>query len=581
MIAKTPIAATIAETVAPTIADIEQGLRSGARALPPVPDARSRTAKPLAKVKPTQAATDDQVAPSDNSGEAAVGVNSVALAQAATESDKRSDVADVQSGTSESVDDAKSDDGAIRRQIESNVVGSGLSGLAAPGDGATPSEAAGGDTAVVASGLPALWALPLLGLGGGGGGSGGSAPAPAATPTPVTPLIKGAVADGYIAGAKIYTDVNGNGKPDLTEDTGVVTDSTGHYSLPSTVQGSIIAVGGTNIDTGLPNTMVLMAPAGSTVVNPLTTLVVQYVNSKGVSVAAAEAAIEAKLTLPSVDLQNYDPLATTNPTDVTALAVQKVEAQLAVVIGLTEKFHPGFESAMLQSIVDLIVSGQTVNLGAVATLSAINANAGSPLSAAQLSNIAAGTAAIAQDSTLDPTAANSISHTQHIIMNVVTVAEAGVLLQRDPTAQFNLFDTAENLLAAPVATIQAAAGGVTVSDVPVLSIAQATALLSVDHAAMSFTISDSAQALAGAAPSVTGAANSITVTVAAPQSPTTVSLTEADTAAALSTSGALTSTAAFVVQGATAGSYGTFTIGAGGAWNYTASSAHNEFVAGT
>src|SRR5205823_1177775 len=41
------------------------------------------------------------------------------------------------------------------------------------------------------------------------------------------------------------------------------------------------------------------------------------------------------------------------------------------------------------------------------------------------------------------------------------------------------------------------------------------------------------------------------------------------------------SPATFVAQAATVGSYGTFAIDAAGAWSYTASSAHNEFVAGT
>ena len=36
-----------------------------------------------------------------------------------------------------------------------------------------------------------------------------------------------------------------------------------------------------------------------------------------------------------------------------------------------------------------------------------------------------------------------------------------------------------------------------------------------------------------------------------------------------------------MAQAGTAGSYGTFAIDAAGAWTYTASSAHNEFVAGT
>ena len=63
-------------------------------------------------------------------------------------------------------------------------------------------------------------------------------------------------------------------------------------------------------------------------------------------------------------------------------------------------------------------------------------------------------------------------------------------------------------------------------------------------------------------------------------------LTETDTAADISTSGTLTisdvdSPATFVAQAGTVGSYGTFAIDSAGAWTYTASSAHNEFVAGT
>src|SRR5207244_100878 len=54
----------------------------------------------------------------------------------------------------------------------------------------------------------------------------------------------------------------------------------------------------------------------------------------------------------------------------------------------------------------------------------------------------------------------------------------------------------------------------------------------------------------------------------------------------ISTAGTLTisdvdSPATFVAQAATAGTYGTFAIDAAGAWPYTASSAHNEFAAGS
>ncbi|TIR93332.1 MAG: RTX toxin, partial [Mesorhizobium sp.] len=63
-------------------------------------------------------------------------------------------------------------------------------------------------------------------------------------------------------------------------------------------------------------------------------------------------------------------------------------------------------------------------------------------------------------------------------------------------------------------------------------------------------------------------------------------LTETDAAADISSSGQLTisdvdSPATFVAQAGTVGTYGTFAIDAAGAWTYTASSAHNEFAAGT
>ncbi|HKU93797.1 MAG TPA: VCBS domain-containing protein, partial [Vineibacter sp.] len=64
----------------------------------------------------------------------------------------------------------------------------------------------------------------------------------------------------------------------------------------------------------------------------------------------------------------------------------------------------------------------------------------------------------------------------------------------------------------------------------------------------------------------------------------TVGLSE--TNAVLTTGGTLTisdvdSPETFVAQAGTAGSYGTFTIDAAGVWSYTASSAHDAFVAGT
>ena len=89
----------------------------------------------------------------------------------------------------------------------------------------------------------------------------------------------------------------------------------------------------------------------------------------------------------------------------------------------------------------------------------------------------------------------------------------------------------------------------------------------------------------------TGAGFTLVVNVTAQNDAATLSadvlnLTETNAAADISSSGTLTITdpdspATFVAQAGTAGSYGTFAITSAGAWTYTASSAHNEFVAGT
>ncbi|WP_241176983.1 VCBS domain-containing protein [Pseudomonas chlororaphis] len=91
--------------------------------------------------------------------------------------------------------------------------------------------------------------------------------------------------------------------------------------------------------------------------------------------------------------------------------------------------------------------------------------------------------------------------------------------------------------------------------------------------------------------SADGTLTSVTVHIlgtndAAVLSADVANLTETNAAVDISTAGTLTisdvdSAATFVAQTNTAGSYGQFSIGAGGAWTYTANSAHNEFAAGT
>ncbi|OGB58099.1 MAG: hypothetical protein A2503_07505 [Burkholderiales bacterium RIFOXYD12_FULL_59_19] len=144
----------------------------------------------------------------------------------------------------------------------------------------------------------------------------------------------GVVADGYVAGAKLYIDRNNDGIATADEDTGLTTDSQGNFSGTLYGTGALIAVGGTNVDTGLTNTMVLRAPEGATVINPITTLVSAYMQDSSATAAEAQTAVSSAfgLTASGVNLLTFDALASTATPEAaaTALAVQQVNAQLAV-----------------------------------------------------------------------------------------------------------------------------------------------------------------------------------------------------------------------------------------------------------
>ena len=97
-----------------------------------------------------------------------------------------------------------------------------------------------------------------------GGGSADSPPLP----------TSGRVVDGYLSGATVLCDSNGNGVADEGEPK-VTTDSGGNFTFASPgCAAGMTALGGTDIDTRLAFKGVFKAPAGATVITPLTTLLV-------------------------------------------------------------------------------------------------------------------------------------------------------------------------------------------------------------------------------------------------------------------------------------------------------------------
>lgn len=113
-------------------------------------------------------------------------------------------------------------------------------------------------------------AVAIAGCGGGGGGGTAS-------------TISGAVADGYLSGAEVFLDKNGNYQWDAIEPR-AITDANGAYSMTVATADAAMypivvrAIAGTTIDkdtnTVVPNSYIMSTPAGSTgFISPMTTLV--------------------------------------------------------------------------------------------------------------------------------------------------------------------------------------------------------------------------------------------------------------------------------------------------------------------
>ena len=198
--------------------------------------------------------------------------------------------------------------------------------------------------------------------------------------------VSGVVLDGYVAGASIFLDRNGNGLPDANEDTGLRTDATGNFSGTVAGAGKLFAIGGTSVDTGLTNILILSNVQGAAVITPVTTLVQELIGSKGLGTTQAQAKVALAFSVGGADLLNFDPLSADDAA--LGLAVQKANVQLALTAALA-----GSASAAVAGIANLTATATApLDLTNVATLS--QALAGLNLSTEQLAAIGQANAAV-------------------------------------------------------------------------------------------------------------------------------------------------------------------------------------------
>lgn len=211
-----------------------------------------------------------------------------------------------------------------------------------------------------------------------------------------TVALGGKVIDGYVRGATVFVDYNGNGVADTADEksTLTTTDKDGNFKLNAPkAGGTLVASGGVNIDTGNANTLVLKAPAkegqnsteAGNVLTPLTTLVTAVASQglaagaapSGAQLAEAEAKVKASFGLPaSVSLLTIDPVAVANST--TASAADKSAA--------LQVFKAGVSVAVVAAAAQGLSTDNTVK-----------ADLAAAVTAKLVSDIASGTTGLAGD----------------------------------------------------------------------------------------------------------------------------------------------------------------------------------------
>ena len=190
----------------------------------------------------------------------------------------------------------------------------------------------------------------------------------------------GKVIDGYIAGATVFADTDEDGELDAGE-ASATTDASGNFTLLDGT-GPLVMSGGTDVSTGLAFTGVLRAPAGSTVVTPLTTLVAALVDG-GQTLAQATENVKSALGVDaSVDLLNFDPVPAAVAGDTTAaqvlaagIQVQNVISQASALLAGAGATDPG--AALTAELVVVVAAGAPVDLSSATTTQALISDAAS------------------------------------------------------------------------------------------------------------------------------------------------------------------------------------------------------------
>lgn len=192
--------------------------------------------------------------------------------------------------------------------------------------------------------------------------------------------INGVAHDGYIVGATVFADADGDRQRDPTE-FWAVTDGGGRFSIGGPL-AQLVLTGGVDAATALPFAGQLTAPAGYSVVSPLTSVVVSLART-GLPVGTADNVLLGALGLAStIDLGTFDPLAQAVGGSSAGAAAFVESTAVENVVAMTAAFASGRNGTSvaaeavrvfdaLAAAIRNLAPGATIDLSDVATLSGI------------------------------------------------------------------------------------------------------------------------------------------------------------------------------------------------------------------
>jgi hypothetical protein len=194
--------------------------------------------------------------------------------------------------------------------------------------------------------------------------------------------VNGFMSDGIVFfdanknGVLDYIDLNGNGVYDDTDiaEPASQTGADGRFemTIPSffdlngnglvdPTEGHLVAIGGVDISTGLSGTIPLIAPGGSFVATPLTTLMVGLTDNWGMTLDDAQVRVREALGLPSdIVLTQFDPVTAGLSGDLAGVAIFAAHAKVQNSILQAANLISGASDGLpISFVADAIVSNMS------------------------------------------------------------------------------------------------------------------------------------------------------------------------------------------------------------------------------